>query len=443
MGPRGAALSAPHHATMKVTVAGLWHLGCVTAACLAAAGHDLNAFDDDPSRVAELRDGRLPVDEPGLAALVAEQMSAGRLRFSSDPASISSSDVLWITWDTPVDDQDRSDVQGVFVRVEPLLQELKPGALVIVSSQLPAGSVARLEARFAELRPFVEASFACLPENLRLGSAIRIFREPDRVVAGVRHDRDRDTITALLAPITSRIEWMRVESAEMAKHATNAFLAMSITFMNEIAAVCERVGADAGEVSRALKTEARIGPRAYLSPGGAFAGGTLARDVVSLSNLAGEAEALPVVRAIRESNDRHRQWAAGRLRAALNGVAGRRVAVWGLTYKPGTDTLRRSSAIELCEGLLADGAAVRAYDPAVKAVPDHLRGRLTLAATAADAARGADALVIATEWPEFRDASAALTAAERPRVILDAGRFTAASFAGDPGVRYISVGRSH
>lgn len=412
---------------MRVAVVGLWHLGAVTAACLAAADHDVTAYDPNAAHVFE----------PGLDELTQAGVAKGKLRFTSDPAgALRDAEIVWITYDTPVDDDDNADVEFVMRSVESLYPFIREGSLILISSQLPVGSTARLEAS-ARGR---DLSFAYSPENLRLGKAIDVFTHPDRVVVGVRDPRDRDRLARLFAPFTDRIEWMSVESAEMTKHALNAFLAMSVAFINEIAAVCENSGADAKEVERGLKSEKRIGPSAYLGPGAAFAGGTLARDVVFLSERA-EAIGLPahLLRGVKQSNDAHRGWAPRRLRELLGGVAGKQIAIWGLTYKPGTDTLRRSLAIELCQSLIADGARVRAHDPAVKSLPDDIE----LAPTAVDAVRGADALVVMTEWPEYRQIDAgAVAGAMKGKLILDANRFLQQQFASDPRVVYATVGKA-
>ena len=246
---------------MDVAVAGLWHLGTVTAACLAKAGLRVRAFDQDIDIVLGLQEGRLPVAEPGLADLTARCMSDGLLSFSNDPAAVAA-DVVWITYDTPVDEQDRADVSFVMNSIAVLFPYLKHDSLVIVSSQLPVGSTARLEAMYRAAHPDGKASFAYSPENLRLGKAIEVFARPDRVVVGIRSEADRARIASLLAPFTDRVEWMSVESAEMTKHALNAFLATSIVFINEVAALCERVGVDVREVERGLKSDIRIGQRA-------------------------------------------------------------------------------------------------------------------------------------------------------------------------------------
>ena len=314
--------------TVTVCVAGLWHLGCVTAACLAEAGNDVVAYDDDSEVVTDLRAAKLPIFEPGLDELINRETKRGRLRFETDAAMASGADVVWVTWDTPIDDEDKSDVEWVLGRIEQLFPYLRQGAIVLVSSQLPVGSVAEIERRFAAAWPGREVSFAYIPENLRIGKALETFARPERVVCGLRRSTDRDRVASLLAPFTDRIEWMSIESAEMTKHAINGFLATSIAFINELAALCVSVGADAAEVSRGLKSDARIGPRAYLSPGSAFAGGTLAREVVALARLAADrARPLHVIGSVLASNDRHRQWAIVRLRDELGSVSGRTVAI--------------------------------------------------------------------------------------------------------------------
>lgn len=428
---------------MKVAVLGLWHLGTVIATCLASRGHDVVGVDFDPAVVDGLRRGQPPIFEPGLDLLLQDGVAAGRLRLTSDAAAVAHAELVWIAYDTPVDDDDRADVEYVVERTLRLFPHLPDGALVLVSSQLPVGTTRRLEEAFAGVAAGRRVAFACSPENLRLGNAIEAFTRPDRVVVGVREARDREAIAALLAPITDRIEWMSVESAEMTKHALNAFLAASIAFVNEVASLCEQVGADAAEVRRGLTSDVRIGARAYLSPGGAFAGGTLARDVVGLSRL-GRAHGVPtdVLSAIKSSNDAHRGWARRRLTRVLDGVTGKLVAVWGLTYKPGTDTLRRSSSIELCQALVSEGATVHAHDPVVRELPAHAGVGIRLLADPLDALAGASALVIATPWPEYRTVPADdVVGRMKQAVVLDAGRFLGETLGNDPRVRYFSVGR--
>ena len=428
---------------MKVAVLGLWHLGCVTAACTASAGHAVVGWDPDGATVQRLADGRAPVAEPGLDDLISAATAGGTLRFTAGlQDAVRDADVVWIAFDTPVDEDDRADADSVMRHVRDALPHLRDGCLVISSSQLPVGSVAAIEREFSQLCPGRQAGFACCPENLRLGKALHVFRHPDRVVAGIRRDADRRTIASLFAPITDRIEWMSVESAEMTKHAINAFLGTSVAFINEIAAVCEAVGADAKEVERGLKTDQRIGPGAYLSPGAAFAGGTLARDLVLLETTAAAAGLqAPLVSGVRLSNRAHAGWTYRTLAGLLAPLAGRRITVWGLTYKPGTDTLRRSSSVELCRGLAREGVHVTAFDPAIRMLSEDLAGTLTLSADPITAAARADAVVVATEWPVLRDISSdALVAAVTRPLVIDPGRFLVSTLGADSRVRYIAVG---
>lgn len=426
-----------------IGVLGLWHLGSVTAACLAEAGHEVLGVDPDQTVVSGLREGRPPIAEPGLAELIATVTP--RLRFASEPGALAEVSRAWVTFDTPVDDEDKADVELVLSQCEELLAPLPPGALVIVSSQLPVGSVARLQALCAARRGADTLRFACVPENLRLGAALQSFREPDRIVVGVRSERDRLELSELLAPFSTEIEWMGVESAEMTKHALNSFLATSVAFINEVAAICESVGADAAEVSRGLKSEHRIGPRAYLAPGEAFAGGTLARDIGFLRALA-ERHGLPadVLGGVAGGNTAHKQWPRRKLLELLGGeetLAGESVAVWGLTYKPGTDTLRRSSAVELCRWLVAHGVAVRAHDPAVTELPSDLRDGAELCETPLVAASGASAVVLCTAWPAYREISAEeLISAMPAPLVIDAAGFAAKSLGAHTGLRYARVG---
>jgi UDPglucose 6-dehydrogenase len=428
---------------MRIGVAGLWHLGTVTAACIASAGHDVVAFDGEPETSARLENGHLPVSEPGLQELIARAVAAGRLRFSSRPADLAGGDITWITYDTPVDESGRVDVESVVEATTDIFPFVREESLVLVSSQLPVGTTRRLESIYRRLRPDGTASFAYSPENLRLGSAIDGFTRPDRVVAGIRSEAEKDRITNLFKPFTHRIEWMGVESAEMTKHALNAFLATSVAFTNELAVLCERVGADAREVERGLKSDVRIGARAYLRPGGAFAGGTLARDVFLLIER-GRAEGLPthLMSGVRDSNEVHKQWPRRRLVEIIGDVRDKSIAILGLTYKPGTDTLRGSSAIETAQWLSENGASVVAYDPAVRTLPAEVEAFVELRRSAKDALQGADAALVATEWTEFGSISADdIVRWMKQPIVLDPARFLRTQLDLDKRVRYLSVGQ--
>lgn len=430
---------------MKVCVQGLWHLGCVTAACLASVGHQVIGLDPDALIIANLAQGKAPLFEPDLDHLLQMGISNGNLTFSSDSVqAVVGAEVLWVAFDTPVDDDDQADVAFVENQIQSVLPFLSDSAVVLVSSQMPVGSIRRLETFAKQLMPSKRLGFACSPENLRLGKALDVFLKPDRIVVGVRNNETRHVLEKLLFPVSDRLEWMSVEAAEMTKHAVNAFLATSVTFANEIAAICELVGADAKEVERGLKTEARIGPKAYLSPGGPFAGGTLARDVEFLGiesrahNLA-----TPLLSAVRPSNDEHKNWVRRKLNRQFGTLNGVTVSIWGLTYKPGTDTLRRSLAVELCDWLLGQGARVQVYDPQVKQIPERWLGKVLHCNGAMASADGANVLVVGTEWPQFRQSATDLIKNAKPGfTIIDANRHLqplAAAFR-DAGLKYLAVG---
>jgi UDPglucose 6-dehydrogenase len=420
---------------LKVTVLGLWHLGTVTAACLAAEGHEVVAIDEAPI-VSAILSGALPVDEPGLADLIRAERETGRLTFASGPGAAAGSDLLWVCYDTPVDDNDRPDVESVLQRTSAFLNTFPGKTVVAVSSQLPVGSIAALEASL----PTGRLHFAAIPENLRLGSAIAYFRAPDRFVAGVRDDVARNVVAAVVAPFCASIVWMSVESAEMTKHAINAFLATSVTFANELAAMCERVGADARDVERGLKSDLRIGPKAYVRAGEAFAGGTLARDLSFLAVLA-DREGLPLeqTRATARSNEHHRDWAFDRLMERLPSGR-RRVGLLGVVYKPGTDTLRASTAVALARRLDAEGVEVVAFDPAVAVGDKRMAGIATLTASAGETIENSDAVVVATAWPEFLEIPVEVFQRMRTPLVIDVARFLEARLAGSP-VTYVAFGR--
>jgi UDPglucose 6-dehydrogenase len=416
----------------------------VTAACTAAAGHTVIGLDENEATVNDLRNGKPPVAEPGLGALVAAELATGRLGFTIEAAeAVRDAEVLWIAFDTPVDRTDRADTEFVRSRVAKLLPRLPPGCVVLISSQMPVGTTAGLEAEAARRCPDLHLAFAVSPENLRLGKALEVFQNPDRVVIGTRNAVGRPILEKLFRPITERIEWMSVESAEMTKHAINAFLAISVTFINELAVLCEKVGADAKEVERGLKTESRIGPRAYLGPGAAFAGGTLGRDLQFLDHL-GKTHQTPLylVAGAQKSNRAHKDWSFRRVVGVLHNLEGLTIAVWGLTYKPGTNTLRRSLAIELCRKLRARGAVIRAYDPALERLPSTLAREITLTRSAEESLEGASALIVATEWPVFRQIPAGiLKASMRRALVIDASRFLGNTIGLEAGIEYWSVGR--
>ena len=431
---------------MQLTVFGLWHLGSVTAACMADLGHDVIGVDPSSENIDNLNQGRAPIFEPGLDELITKGINSSNLHFKNNiPSSFQDVELLWITFDTPVNEDDVADTSYVLQQAKGVLGFLADESTVIISSQLPVGSIASLESYVKANFPHKNIYFVSAPENLRLGKSIEIFLNPDRIIVGIRGNERKLKVSQLFGSITEKIEWMSVESAEVTKHAINAFLATSVCFANEIAAVCEKVGASAKEVERGLKTEVRIGPKAYLSPGGPFAGGTLARDLEFLKKM-GEVHniPLPLLWSVQKSNDAHKAWIKRRLEGFFPTLDGIKICMWGLTYKVGTDTLRRSLSVELCNWLLNKGALINVFDPLVKELPADWGRNITNAEEALDALRSSDVLVIGTECPEFRDQVDRIPDVflNRQLLVLDPSHFLEKDFLANQfeGLRYVTVG---
>lgn len=428
---------------MKIAVTGLWHLGCVTAACLAEAGHDVLAYDPNHEIIAQLQLGKVPLYEPHLDDLITKNSATQKLIFSARIEDLSQAEIIWVTFDTPVDDNDIADVDYVIQEIKKTFLHLKKNALILLSSQIPVGTTRQLQQYCTEQFPEKNITFACSPENLRLGKAIEVFTKPDRIIVGLQTEADKTRIQYLLVPFSQNIIWMSIESAEMTKHALNAFLATSVVFINELSTLCERVGANAREVEMGLKSEERIGPKAYLRPGNAIAGGTLARDVNYLIQI-GQQQTIktPLFSALLDSNDTHKQWPCRRIIDTLKDLKNKTIATLGLTYKVGTDTLRRSTAVETCEWLNQQGATVVAYDPSLTQLPVELNQFIQLKKTLTEALENADAIIISTEWPEFMALTAdAFLEKVRQPFVFDAAGFLAKNLSGDSRIRYFSVGR--
>lgn len=429
---------------MRICVFGLWHLGTVIASCLAEQGFDVVGLDPDPIRIKDLQKGILPIYEPGLEELVKKNLERKNLVFTSDDTTaLNNTDIVWVAFDTPVDENDRADVEYVTNQIKKLFTYLKSGTIVLISSQLPVMSTAQLEKVFWRQYPDKKVIFAYSPENLRLGRAIESFTRPERIVVGLRNDKGKKELEELLNPFCNNIVWMSVESAEMTKHGLNAFLATSITFINELATLCEKVGADAHEVERGLRSDPRIGIKSYLTAGAAYAGGTLARDIIFLETVGKSLSiSTPLLSAVNLSNKEHKMWSFNKLKAQFDDLHGKTIAVLGLTYKQGTNTLRRSSSIELCEKLVMHGAQVKCHDPSLKKLPPEYEDQFNFSSSIMDTLKGADALVIATEWPDYKILSAdyILQNMHRP-VVIDANRFLEKSLGLNKRIYYFAVGR--
>jgi len=428
---------------IQISVVGLWHLGSVTASCLADKGFKVNAYDHDEKIINNFNIGILPIFEPGLEYLINTNKSKGTLSFSSNSVSLSDSELIWITYDTPVDEQDIADVEFVINNTIALFPYFKQNSVVLISSQLPVGSVSYLENIFLNKYPERNVSFACSPENLRLGKAIDVFMNPDRIIVGIREEEAKNKINNILSSITDNIIWMKVESAEMTKHALNAFLATSVVFINELAVLCEHVGASANEVEQGLKSELRIGKKAYLRPGSAFDGGTLARDVTYLVEKEKEYNLSSIFfSSIIQSNENHKNWVVNKITAEFLSLKDKKIGILGLTYKPGTNTLRRSTAIEICNLLHNKGAKISAFDPVITNLPSNLANFITLESVIDDVIIGKDALIVTTEWPVFKELSTFdFSRLTNELLIFDANSFLQNEL-NKPGIRYISIGKS-
>lgn len=423
---------------------GLWHQGSVLAACFAELGHDVVGVDADAEVVAGLGDGRPPLHEPGLPELLAQGLEAGRLDFTTEfEAAVRDADLVYLSLDTPVGPGDASDLATVFAAAR-RIGEARQGDLVLcVTAQVPVGTSEALAEEVEALLDGGRCEVVYVPEFLRLGTAIDSFRNADRFLIGADDAELAERVAAVYRPLGRPVEIMDVRSAEMTKHASNAFLAASISFINEIADLCEEAGADVARVAAGMKLDRRIGTHAFLSAGLGFAGGTLGRDLRVLQEVgrrSGRATALTdAVIAVNGARAALVADLLGRLHGSLKDT---RVGMLGLTYKPGTSTMRRSVALEIARELTSMGATVQAYDP--RADLSELDGPppFQVCADAASAADGADALVVTTAWPEFRDLD---LAALRPRMrradLIDTQNLFDPTAVAASGWTYYGVGR--
>jgi UDPglucose 6-dehydrogenase len=428
---------------MKICVYGLWHLGSVISASLAKVGHTVVGLDFNKDCITNLQNARAPVSELGLNELIHENIQKKTLSFTSEPEiALAKIDVLWVGFDTPVDEKDNADISLIGKNFEKISKLVPDQTKIIVSSQVPVGFTRYLRNEFQREYPEKKVYFAYSPENLRLGKSLKTFLEPDRIIIGINSD-EKEKFLPVFTTISDRLEWMSIESAEMTKHAINAFLATSVCFANELATLCERVGANANDVERGLKTEERIGPKAYLTPGNAFSGGTLARDVRFLQNI-GKKNLLPLylINSVLKSNDFHKTWIQRKCKETLGDLNGKRITVLGLTYKSGTNTLRRSLSVELCKWLKDHGAEVTAFDPAIHELPQDLMTVISLSADLAGSVETADCIIVATKSPDFQKIDTDIMTMMRRKTIIDPNGFMEVLLGDVHTIKYFAVGRS-
>jgi UDPglucose 6-dehydrogenase len=429
---------------MKICVLGIWHLGTVTSACLADLGFQVVGVDQEPTRVEELNRGRPPLFEPGLEELLARNLTAGRLRYATDvEEGVRGADYVLIAYDTPVDERDEVDLSGLFAAAEAVAPHMSSGATLVVCSQVPAGTCEKLAENVSAVNPSLAFGIACVPENLRLGQAIERFRHPDMIVIGSDDSHTLTKVAELFAPIEAPKVSVSLRTAEMTKHAINAYLATCISFANELAVLCDMVGADALKVAQALRMDARVSAKAPLLPGSGFSGGTLARDVKVLRRLGRQHDyPPPLLDGVWKANQRQAQAPVRKLKEVYPALQDQTVTVLGLTYKPGTSTLRRSAALEVIKTLVSEGARVLAYDP--KADPEELAHHqgFTVCPSVEHAARGSGALLLMTPWPEFRELDfAQIGESMMSRVFIDAHNYLDGESLAEQGFKYLGVGR--
>ncbi len=387
----------------RIGVVGLWHLGEIFSAGLAELGYTVIGFDD-ASIITNLNQGKPPLAEPGLSELVAKHLASGRLSYSHDFSKLESCDVIWLAIDTPVNDRDEVDVSSIWNFFKNHSKKFTPGALVAISSQLPIGTCASLKRFFNENYPEKGLRLAYVPENLQLGQALKSFFEPGRFVIGADDQASSDQTQDVLSPLKTNNLVMSIASAELSKHALNSFLATSLSFIYDIADVAEQYGADVVDVAKALRSDSRIGPEAYLDASIGFSGGTLARDLTILVEKAKEAEIkLPVIQAVVTKNQERRSRLIEFLEKKLGALARKNIAVMGLTYKPGTPTLRRALSIEVIMILKGKGAIIHAYDPLAEKNELHALTGLDKSNNPYECAEACQAVLFLTGCSEFKD----------------------------------------
>lgn len=433
---------------MKICVVGSGYVGLVTGACLADFGMEVTGVDIDHEKVEALRNGKIPIFEPGLAALVLRNMADQRLRFTThlEPA-IKEARAIFIAVGTPPRPDGSADLKYIHDVARSIGKHINGYKVIVTKSTVPTGTGQQVEELVRqESGGNVEFAVVSNPEFLREGSAIDDFLHPDRVVIGTKDPRAIDTMMEIYGPLKNRdvpFVVTDVESAELIKYASNGFLATKISFINEIAALCESWGADVKVVSKGMGLDNRIGPL-FLNPGPGFGGSCFPKDTRAVSQIAQQKGLqFRIIDAVLEANDATKARMIDKIRQALGGdVKGRTVGLLGLSFKPDTDDIRESPALAIVEGLLADGVTLRAYDP--EAMPECRKEypQVTYCRDPYDAAEGAEALVVATEWNEFR-------ALEWKRIkgllaqplIVDLRNLYEPSRMAKEGFRYISIGR--
>ena len=392
---------------MKVAVVGTGYVGLVVGACLAETGNDVICADVDAGKINSLKQNKLPIYEPGLEPMVVKNQRDGRLTFTTDVGqAVERSEVIFIAVGTPPDEDGSADLQHVLAVARTIGDHMNGTKLVVTKSTVPVGTAEKVRAEVAS-RTKTPFHVCSNPEFLKEGAAVEDFMKPDRVVVGVDSDDAAKVIEELYAPFVrtgNPLIVMDIPSAEMTKYAANAMLATRISFMNQIASLCEAVGANVTHVRRGIGSDRRIG-QAFLFPGPGYGGSCFPKDVKALIRTARENEVpFDIMRAVESANDAQKTILFEKLKRHLGPMKGKTVAVWGLAFKAETDDVRESPALVLVEALLCEGVHVHVHDPAaMKTAARQLGARVKYAPHAYEALEGADALAVVTEWLEYRN----------------------------------------
>ena len=432
---------------MRIAMIGTGYVGLVSGACLADFGHRVTCVDKDQSKIDGLNAGRMPIWEPGLEALVRSNAEHGRLSFTNDLAQgVADAEAVFIAVGTPARRGDgHADLTYVYAAVRELAPHIKPGTVVITKSTVPVGTGDRIVEILAE-EGVENVSVASNPEFLREGAAIRDFKIPDRIVVGAEDDRAHHVLREIYRPLflnEAPILFTGRRTAELTKYAANAFLAVKISFINEMADLCEAVGADVQEVARGIGLDNRIGPK-FLHAGPGYGGSCFPKDTLALLQTAEAAGVKQrIVSTVVDVNDRRKESMANRVSQALGGsVQGKRIGVLGLAFKPNTDDMRDAPSIPLIRGLQEGGATICAFDPVAREQAEAIMPDIDYVADAYAAAAGADALVIVTEWDEFRALDLnTLAESMNGKVLVDLRNVYDREEAEEAGLRYFAIGR--
>ncbi|MFN2548020.1 MAG: UDP-glucose/GDP-mannose dehydrogenase family protein [Myxococcales bacterium] len=433
---------------MRIAVVGTGYVGLVAGVCFADSGHSVVCVDVDEEKIRQLRQGKSPIYEPGLEELLEKNIGAERLGFSTDLApAVKASEVVFIAVGTPQGDDGNADLRVAMAVAHQIADAAERYTVLVNKSTVPVGTAARMQAEIASSAK-VEIDVVSNPEFLKEGAAIDDFLRPDRIVIGSASDRARAIMAELYSPFVrteSPIYFMDARSAELTKYAANAMLATRISFMNEVAMLCERVGADVDSVRKAMGADERIGQK-FLFPGCGYGGSCFPKDVKALiASARSHGLDFTLLSAVDAVNDRQKRLLAQKAKAHFGpgGVRGKRFGVWGLAFKPKTDDLRQAPAVALIEELLAEGGIVSAHDPVAMENARRVFGdRVSFAQSPYSAAEGADALFLATEWNEFRQPDfARIKGAMRQPVLFDGRNIWNPKKLRDLGFTYYGVGR--